>query len=308
MTTKILVVDDSLVERLLVEGLLARDPSYQVDLAESGQEALEKIAASPPDLVLTDLVMPHLDGVELVRRVRRSYPTIPVILMTAYGDESTAVEALEAGAASYVPKAQRAERLIETVRRVAKHAAVDRCRERLSQCLSECHCRFALENDPDLIRELARQVRQMMAGVGFADMVERIRVGEALEEALLNAMYQGNLEINDRELTQIRSELDDSLLAKLLEERRSEPRIRERRIQVDVFIAPTEVRFTIRDQGRGFGAVFAGGDDAERFEAGQWRGRTLIQSLMDEVAYDEANHELTMTKFITHAKSSQAGA
>ncbi|HUY92617.1 MAG TPA: response regulator [Pirellulales bacterium] len=308
MTTKILVVDDSLVERLLVKGILGRDPSFRIELAENGQEALEKIAESPPDLVVTDLVMPRLNGLELVRAVRLRDPTIPVILMTAYGDESTAVQALEAGAASYVPKAQRAERLIETVRRVAEVAAADRCRQRLSQCLLVYHCRFSLDNDPDLIRELGRLVRQIMAGVGFASLVERIRVGEALEEALLSAMYQGNLEIDEQELAKVRRELDDFFIQRLLEERRREPRIRERRIGVNVRILANEATFKICDQGRGFGALLGGDDDMEQFEAGYKRGRTLIHALMDEVGYDEANHELRMSKFVAETESSHAGA
>ena len=94
------------MERLLVEGLLRKNPDYRVELAENGKEALTKIAASPPDLVVTDLIMPEMDGLELVRTVRRRHPDIPVILMTAYGDETTVVDALEAGAASYVEPVQ----------------------------------------------------------------------------------------------------------------------------------------------------------------------------------------------------------
>jgi len=88
------------VERVLVKGLLCKNPEYQVQLATNG---LEAIAAYTPDLVVTDLVMPEMDGLELVRTMRRRYPRVPVILMTAFGDESTAVGALEAGAASYIP-------------------------------------------------------------------------------------------------------------------------------------------------------------------------------------------------------------
>ncbi len=118
MTTNILVVDDSHVERLLVEGLLRKNPDFRVEQAENGKEALDRLAVRPSDVVVTDLVMPDMDGLELVRAVRRGHREIPVILMTAYGDETIAVEALEAGAASYVPKSQRAERLLETVNRV----------------------------------------------------------------------------------------------------------------------------------------------------------------------------------------------
>ena len=71
MISKILVVDDSPMERLLVEALLTQNPNYRVELAEHGKQALEMIAVAPPNLVVTDLFMPEMDGLELVRRARR---------------------------------------------------------------------------------------------------------------------------------------------------------------------------------------------------------------------------------------------
>ncbi|MDA1049198.1 MAG: response regulator [Planctomycetota bacterium] len=299
MTTTILVVDDSPVERLLVESLLIRNPSYRVELAENGKEAMDKIDAAPPDLVVTDLLMPEMDGLELVRQVRRQYPDLPVILMTAYGDETTAIDSLDAGAASYVPKAKQAERLVETVDRVVGHALVQRNHERLRQCMLEYNGRFWLENDLSLIRALVDHVQQVMVDQEFGDTVERIRSGEALEEALLNAMYHGNLEIDEHELAKVRSELDDHLLCRLVDERCRDPHIGERRILVVVHLTPTDARFVIRDQGRGFSTSFVASRKAtDRFEQGAGRGLTLIESLMDEVSYNAHGNELTMHKHL----------
>lgn len=297
MLAKILVVDDAQVERLLIEGLLRKNPDYRVALAENGKEALAKIDEDPPDLVVSDLMMPEMDGVELVRTVRRRYPTIPVILMTAYGDEATAVEAFEAGAASYVPKSCKAERLLETIRRVVEHAVADRNRERLARRVLEYHCRFALENDRHLILALVDHVQQTMAGMGAADTVERIRMGEALEQALLNAMYHGNLEIRSDELARIRAELDDHLLDRLVEERLRDSGIRGRKILVVVHLTKDNVRFVIRDEGCGFNRTLAAATEpARRFEAGDHRGLTLIHSLMDVVNFNDTGNELTLRK------------
>lgn len=296
MSDTILVVDDSLVERLLLEGLLRNNPNYRIELAENGREALDKMNAKGANLVVTDLVMPGIDGLELVRRLRKEHPEVPVIVLTAYGDESTAVEALEAGAASYVPKARQAERLIETVDRVLEHAAADRSQVRLAQCMLEYHGRFALENDLQLIRSLVDHIQKSMAGIGLADTVERIRMGEALTEAILNAMFHGNLEVKEDELARVRAELDDQLLSRLVEERCREPLIRERKILVVVHLTEKEVRFVIRDEGRGFNSMTAAADASQRFEAGRHRGLTLIQSLMDEVSFNKSGNELTLRK------------
>ena len=65
-------------------------------------------------MILTDLVMPDMEGLELVRRVRAEHPQIPVILVTAYGSEDVAMQALRAGAANYIPKKQLARDLVPT--------------------------------------------------------------------------------------------------------------------------------------------------------------------------------------------------
>ena len=72
--------------------------------AENGREALTRLQEQAPDLVLTDLHMPEMDGLELVVEVRKSCPLVPIILMTAFGSEEIAIQALQKGAASYVPK------------------------------------------------------------------------------------------------------------------------------------------------------------------------------------------------------------
>jgi len=100
MSAKILVVDDSSLERHLLTALLSKNPGYRLFEAENGKEALAKIETIAPDLVITDLRMPEMDGLALIRVTGRLYPKIPLILMSAYGDEMVAVAALAAGAVS----------------------------------------------------------------------------------------------------------------------------------------------------------------------------------------------------------------
>ena len=90
----LLVVDDSRVDRRLVGGLLQKTGEYEVIYAENGRDALQRLELDIPDAVLTDLHMPELNGLELVQAIKRDYPLIPVLLMTAQGSEELAVEAL----------------------------------------------------------------------------------------------------------------------------------------------------------------------------------------------------------------------
>ena len=114
-SVEILVVDDSEVDRCLIGGLLSHQGDYRVHYADSGIAALSHIRESIPDLVISDLIMPEMDGLELVTQMRRLYPLVPVVLLTAHGNETIAFDALERGAASYVPKSRQAEKLVETV-------------------------------------------------------------------------------------------------------------------------------------------------------------------------------------------------
>ena len=116
----VLVVDDSSVDRSRTAGLLRKSKELQVEFANNGYEALQHIAQSPPDLVLTDLVMPEMDGLELVAQIVSQHPLVPVILMTGRGSEQTAVRALKTGAASYVPKKLLASLLLDTVESVVQ--------------------------------------------------------------------------------------------------------------------------------------------------------------------------------------------
>jgi CheY-like chemotaxis protein len=155
--TKILIVDDSEVDLRLIGGLLRCNPQYRMELVENGKQALERIASAPPDLVITDLIMPEMNGLELLRLLQDRHPDIPVILMTAYGNETIAVEALEAGAASYVPKARQAELLLETVERVVARVHADRNRSRLAECMGEIYWYVHAGKQPGAVATVNRR-------------------------------------------------------------------------------------------------------------------------------------------------------
>jgi two-component system response regulator HydG len=102
-SVRILVVDDEASARSGLEKLLRQD-GFLVDVAADGVSALEVAADKPPDVVVTDLKMPNMDGVELLRKLREQDSDLPVIVVTAFGDVSSAVGAMRAGAEDYLTK------------------------------------------------------------------------------------------------------------------------------------------------------------------------------------------------------------
>src|SRR5262245_26425927 len=92
---RVLVVDDEPNARSGLEKLL-RQEGYAVDVAPDGPSAITIAAEHPPDVVLTDLKMPHMDGLELLQKLRETYRDLPIIVVTAFGEITTAVQAMRA--------------------------------------------------------------------------------------------------------------------------------------------------------------------------------------------------------------------
>ncbi len=101
---KILVVDDEAPIREMLQKGLSQIGGFSVEVAQNGREAVEKVEREIYDLVLTDLKMPEMDGLELLKVVKGTRPEVMVIMMTAYGSVETAVEAMKIGANDYITK------------------------------------------------------------------------------------------------------------------------------------------------------------------------------------------------------------
>jgi CheY-like chemotaxis protein len=101
---RLLIVDDVEDNLFLLEAILTEE-GYEVDSAKNGKEALAKIEASPPDLVLLDAMMPGMDGYEVTRRIRQNkkIPFVPVILITAY-ENANIPQGLDLGANDFIRK------------------------------------------------------------------------------------------------------------------------------------------------------------------------------------------------------------
>jgi DNA-binding NtrC family response regulator len=100
---RILVVDDEPIVCESCKRILGEE-GYEVDIALSGQEAFEKMKRDTYDVVLTDLKMPGIDGMEVLRTHRKDYPETMVIMITGFSTVETAVEAMKLGAYDYIPK------------------------------------------------------------------------------------------------------------------------------------------------------------------------------------------------------------
>jgi DNA-binding NtrC family response regulator len=126
MSAHILITDDDIVSRQLFTKVL-KSEGYEVESAPSGEETLSRLAQHEPNLLLIDVRLPGMTGLEVTRKVRKEHPALPVIVMTGFGSMETAVEALHEGAFDYISKPMNLEELKHTVARaLAQREAQDR--------------------------------------------------------------------------------------------------------------------------------------------------------------------------------------
>jgi signal transduction histidine kinase len=168
VTIRVLVVDDQEVIRTAVAELLGDDPSLDVvGQATDGAEAVEQAAALAPGVVVMDMRMPVMDGVEATRRIALAQPEVHVLVHSAYGDESLVIEAFQAGARGYVLKGSSASDLLKAVQNVAgghAHVSDEVARPLITKLIQaldrERQTRVAAEEAADLVARVSAQQQE----------------------------------------------------------------------------------------------------------------------------------------------------
>src|SRR5205807_5735614 len=136
--------------------------------------------------------------------------------------------------------------LCETIESVLAVARVDQNQQRLLECLTHAESNFLLDNDPSLIPPLIGYLQGNLARMKLCDEIGRIRVSVALQEALINAIHHGNLEV----ASSLR-EKDEHAYYRLIEQRRAQKPYRLRRVHVIARESPAEASYVVRDDGPG---------------------------------------------------------
>ncbi|MBS0208191.1 MAG: response regulator [Planctomycetes bacterium] len=287
---KLLVVEDSESQARLIQALL-QIGGHEVGLACNGREGLQQAVDGNPQLVLTDLQMPEMNGLELVEAMRHQCPSIPVVLMTAFGSDDIAVEALKRGAASYVPKRRLAQDLLRTVNGLLAVAQM-RHPDQLMQYLQQAEAIFQLDNEVESVPALTNYIQNMVMEIHQCGDNTAMRLGVAIHEALVNAIYHGNLQVSS-ELREGSGDAFDKLVA---ERRQIEP-YAQRRVTVVARVSRTETVIAVRDEGDGFDpAIVPDPSESANLEKLSGRGLFLIRTFLDEVRYNSRGNEITMVK------------
>ena len=292
----ILIVDDSPQDQQSLKDSLRECHDYTYRCVRTGRAALAEIRSGQPSLILTDLLTdaeaPEINGVELLESIQDDYPHIPVILVTTQQNEGEALLALRKGATNFVPKRLAQRELPGIVHAVLLTAQKRSFEARLLSCVTHSRTVFAVPSDPHLVDSLVSHLQARIASLHFCDGREVLRLGVALQEAMANALYHGNLEI----ASDLRG-VDDEAYGRLVSERLTQSPYRDRKIHVRSLMDPDWLEIRIEDEGPGFDpGLVPDPNDPANLDRSHGRGILLMRTFMDEVLYNETGNIVTLRK------------
>ena len=295
--TQILIADDNPVDRTLIQGLLKVKPSWNTQAVASANEALEIIRGGieggselKPSILVTDLLMPGVDGLELVAKVKKLDPSLPILLITNSDNSEMAMEALRAGATSFSPKNSLATDLVDTIEQVLEVAQRMRYTHSQSFCAVPDHQAFILKNESSLI---GPTIENLQNGLPSWSHKDRLHIGMAIEEALTNAMHHGNLEVG----SDLREGESDAEYYETIANRKQQDHYCGRKVRVEAEYSDDHICIQISDEGPGFDpSSVPDPRDEENLARVSGRGLLLIRSFMDQVAHNATGNQITMTK------------
>ena len=118
MAKNILICDDAAFMRMMIKDILTKNGYNIVGEAENGAKAVEKYAELKPDLVLMDITMPEMDGIEALKKIKAAVANASIIMCSAMGQQAMVIESIQSGAKDFIVKPFQADRVLEAVQKV----------------------------------------------------------------------------------------------------------------------------------------------------------------------------------------------
>jgi DNA-binding NarL/FixJ family response regulator len=207
MKIKVMITDD---QRLMREGLKTildlEDDLTVVQLADNGRDALDKIAQARPDVVLMDIRMPVMDGVECTRIIKQQYPGVKVLILTTFDDDEFIIEALKGGAAGYILKDLPSEKLVDAIRDVYKGNSImqpEIAAKVISHITSTVKAPVSNSTPSELMQaeeltDREKDVLQLVGkGMSNKEIARKLYISEGTVKNYISSLYS-KLELNDR--------------------------------------------------------------------------------------------------------------
>jgi DNA-binding NarL/FixJ family response regulator len=199
---RVLIVDDQTVVREGLAAILSTDPEIEVvGLAGDGQQALEWVSQAEPDVVLMDLKMPVLNGVQATQRLHREYPEVSVLVLTTYASDEWIFDALQAGAAGYLLKDTRRDDLLAAIKGTAEggaYLAPAIAGRVVQQAIAGPPSPASSEPEAEVFTEREMQILRLVAkGYRNPEIAQRLHLARGTVRNYVSAILQ-KLGVSDR--------------------------------------------------------------------------------------------------------------
>lgn len=278
--------------------LFFEDAGWQYTIASDGVTGLEYALSENFDLVITDLVIPGLGGLDLVKEVHKYKPQQAFVVVSGAGTIDSAISALREGAIDFVRKPINFENLRSVVYRITSGLREEDLDNKLHAFMKGYEARYELVSRDFLNGTPALPIIGHLFAANLIDNAEKLRLTLAYQEAVTNSVDHGNLELT--------SKLKDTFCSQGLDnyqferrKRMEDPIMGQRKIYIASSFRDYKLTIEIRDNGKGFDPPTAKVNREDQAGTQCYgRGLTIIFGAMEQVEYRNHGREIVMTKTI----------
>ncbi len=252
---KVLLVDDEPYVTEIIGRILSQAKVEPI-AASSGEEALHLLRNHSVDLVITDILMPGMSGLELLEKIKELYPTLPVIVLTAHGDFYVAKEALNRGAFYFLTKPFNKSTILNITEKALRLPRLT-SEKRLVLPYAIAKLTYRIPNDFALVPAISYQIMRVCEDMEYSSKKTSFAIPLAVDELVINAMKHGN-------------KMDPG-----------------KDVAVEAKVGHDFFTLTVEDQGMGFDfASLPQEFDEESLLAEEGRGIMMVRFYMDEIRFE----------------------
>jgi DNA-binding response OmpR family regulator len=287
---RVLIVDDEVILRNLLVRYMSKEGFEPIEAAD-GESAVELYRITKPACVVSDVVMPKMDGIDLLTKIRKIDPQAVIILMTGFGNEDVLLHALRGGAANFFKKPFNFQELLDCIKSIIKHKAEIDEANFFSDALVEETKVFEIETRKANIFPVINQISIHLRNIFPESEIINLKIG--IEEMLANAVEHGNLRITYEEKNRA---IEQGKLGLLIQERIKENNNGLKKIFVQSRLTQNNLKVVVTDEGEGFDWHVIPDPREANFLAYNGRGIFLTKIFYDSVIFNTKGNEVTIIK------------
>lgn len=291
----IVVVDDDIDILNLLKKILTKH-NYRVHIFERPKEAFTYIKNHKPHITILDIIMPELNGIDLLKKIKTEFPDIHPIILTGNATLENTISALQNGAENFIQKPFNVSELLNIIEKVGRTIITQIKEQSLIPYLKNVTYQFIFDNEASYFNLVCKVISDHLKGLKFCKEKIINTIILAVEEAMINAIDHGNLELQSEYQNGILQNLDE--YKTLRKQRLKNNLYKNRQIIMELEMNPDYFKCTITDEGKGFNWRELPKNDLEKYiKKGFGKGAFLIHTFMDRVEFNAKGNQIKLIKY-----------